>query len=273
MKKVYCPFLMFSVLLLNGCSIQDHTAVPEEKAKTEVSAATESEEEQDETKSETYLELISFENHSPYYTCHFQKIDGKTGQVSVFEYRPDTEDSTVVTAPEHVEVFPSEVLGLLTSSFSGEENPEDTISLSFWNRGDQKTFQIIIDDLEYELSLPEEETEETELNQKLEHEGAQAMLDKAVVYPHAMLLELSGIDSTHWNCDYGLVNPETQEIIKPLIFYEEDLEKLSLLFISDNEISEDGLTLRISAESMGSETGEVYHDYDVNFSRKENTTE
>ncbi len=76
MKKVYCPFLMFSVLLLNGCSIQDHTAVPEEKAKTEVSAATESEEEQDETKSETYLELISFENHSPYYTIHvtFKKL-------------------------------------------------------------------------------------------------------------------------------------------------------------------------------------------------------
>lgn len=271
MKRIHISFLLLSLLLISGCASSDATSEQEEKTEPEVSEVSESAEDEEEAQSEnvepeTHLELTGLENYAPYYTLRFQKIEGGTGKVSGFAYTPDPEDPSIVTAPEHVEVIPSEKLGLLTCSFSGDENPEDEVTLSLWNRGEEENFQIVLDDLEYEVSLPEETSEETELNQKLENEGPQAMLDKAVVYPHTILLELSGIDSAHWDCGFWLVNADTQEIVSsPMIFYDEDLEELSLLCVFEDEIPDVDLALRISESHKESAADDAYHDYQIKF--------
>lgn len=268
MKRIHVSFLILAVLLISGCTASDTMSEQEEKTEMEVSEGAEVEEEpeNENIEPETHLELTDFENAAPYYTLRFQKIEGGTGKVIGFAYTPDPEDSSIITTPEHVEVIPSERLGLLTCSFSGDENPEDAVTLSFWNRGEEHTFRIVLDDLEYEISLPEETFEETELNQKLEKEGEQAMLEKAVVYPHTIRLELSGIDNAHWDCGFWLVNAETQEIISsPLIFYDEDLEELSLLCVFEDKIPDGELALRVSEKNKESVTGDAYHDYQVKF--------
>lgn len=219
---------------------------------------------QDETEAETHLKLTELKDYAPYYVMSFQKIEGGTGERLSFEGNTVLADQEIV-GPDRVEVEPQSAIWELGFHFDGKENLADTITLEFWNRGGSEAFQVILDGLIYEVAVPKVETKEVEIGEKLP--GTQVMVEDACIYPHALFLRLSGIDSGNWDNHFYLIrvsNGEEEKISPVRSAYEETRGEMHLLFLFKEGIPEEKLTFRMGEDAeTGMPADRVYYNLDL----------
>ena len=98
--------------------------------------------------------------------------------------------------------------------------------------------------------MPEITAKEIEVDQalKIDAEGSEAVFEKAIIYPNALLIKISEMDNEHWDTTIDIKDSRDQS--KRMGFmgfsYDEVLEEMELLFVfndgfpdgfSENEIT------------------------------------
>lgn len=273
MKKLPVIYVFLAALLLQGCAASKTPLGQKDTQKpvtspAEVVEVVEIPQEADEntdilkTNPETHLELMVFKDQAPYYELDFQKIEGGTGNLLLFEENKDPQYPEITGGPKNVEAEPLDSLHGFGCVLNGEEDPADTLTMGFWNRGGAETVLVTLDGLEYEVSLPKPDVKECILNQKIDFEGIHAIIEKADIYPNAILLKLAEIDINHRTGLCFLTWPQAKDILAPKgSAYEEEAGEEYLLYVFDEGIPQD-LSFRIGVGTKPSE--QVYQDYLLN---------
>lgn len=194
---------------------------------------------------ETHLEMVKFIDRAPYYLMSFQKIEGGTGKKLSFEGNTEIADQKTI-GPDNLEVEPEDAVRDMWYYFDGDENLADTVTFSFWNYGDAESFQVILDGLTYQFAVPEVEARKIEIGKKLT--GTQVVVEYAYLYPKALMLRLSGIDSTNWGNIFYLVRTvegEEEKLFPGGTWYEEETGGIPLLFTFEDGVPKENLTFRM----------------------------
>lgn len=265
MKKIYF-LLLIAVLTMGGCKSQE--ALPEQTIEAEDdNSEVENPQKNMETEAvediaeETHLKLAELVDCAPFYSMSFQKIEGGTGKLLLFEGNTEMADQKTV-GPDHVAVEPEDAIWEIGYVFDGNENLADTVTLNFWNRGEAETIRVILDGLEYELSCSKMEPKEIRLEQKLDE--TQIVIESAKVYPNALLLSLSGMDDKNWEKPIFLFGEEKEEKIPPVrVAYEMEAEEMDLLFAFENGIPQETFILRMKDRDSKGE--ELFYDLALDF--------
>lgn len=264
MRRIYL-ILFLAVLAMSGCTnpeaAPEQTKVMEESnSEAESSRENEPAEAEGEIAEETYLDLTELVDCAPFYSMSFQKVEGGTGRLLLFEGNTEISDQNTV-GPDQVKVEPEDAVWELCYAFGGEEALADTVTLSFWNRGEAETIRVLLDGLEYEFSCPRINPKEIQLGQKLE--DTRIVLEDVKLYPNALLLRLSGVDSESWDKTFFLLDEEKEEKILPArSAYEKEAEEMYLLFAFENGIPEKPLVFRMKDNDSAGE--ERFYDLTIN---------
>ena len=275
-KKVSFLISFIIVVFLTGCSAEKVNM--EEKKEAQEEAQEQQQElinvQKEEIIAETHLKLVEFEDYTPYYCLSFQKIEGGTGNVLLFEGKTELEDQEAIE-PINIEIEPYESLWQLGWGFAGKENMADTVKIVFWNRGGASEVTVRIDGLEYRVAMPEITAKEIEAGQalKIDAEGSEAILENAVIYPNALLIKMSQMDHEHWDTIIGLKDSRVQS--KRVGFtgfsYDAVLEEMELLFVFNNGFpdgfSNNEITLLIRECKTGFPKDAVYHESKIKLER------
>lgn len=240
MKKIYL-ILCLAALAAGGC-ISPKTLPEQAKEMEEGNADVgDSQEngtaqEREKIAEETHLELIRLVDCAPFYSMSFQKIEGGTGELLLFEGNTEISDQKTA-GPDNVELEPEAAVCEVGYAFDGDENLADTVTLSFWNRGEAESIQVILDGLEYELSCPKMNPEEIRIEQNLGE--TEIVLEDVKIYPKALLLRLSGINSANWDKSFFLSYKENEERVLPVrSVCEMEAGEMYLLFTFENGVPE-----------------------------------
>ncbi len=275
MRRLPILCVCLTALLLQGCATSKTPLEQEETKKTDVSVTSaevventpqeaKKDTETPKINPETHLELTDFRDYAPYYELDFQKIEGETGKLLLFEENKDPQYPEIVGVPKNVAVEPLDSLSGFGYVLNGEENPADTLSMGFWNRGGAETILVTLDGLEYKVSLPKPETRTCILNQEIDFEGIHAVIEEAELYPSAILLKLTGIDLAHRTGFYFLTWPTAEDVLGfKGSAYEEEAKEQYLLYIFEEEIPQD-LSFRIGVQKGKQPSEQVYQDYLLN---------
>ncbi len=236
MRRIYL-ILFLAVLAMSGCTnpeaAPEQTKVMEESnSEAESSQENELAEAEGEIAEETYLNLTELVDCTPFYSMSFQKVEGGTGRLLLFEGNTEISDQNTV-GPDQVKV-----------------EPEDAV-----------TIRVLLDGLEYEFSCPRINPKEIQLGQKLE--DTRIVLEDVKLYPNALLLRLSGVDSESWDKTFFLLDEEKEEKILPArSAYEKEAEEMYLLFAFENGIPEKPLVFRMKDNDSAGE--ERFYDLTIN---------
>ena len=265
----YVVFFLAAAICLTACAKNGNAAgqqgdvqQAESTEADEPQQAPDSGEEEKWDTSETHLELVGMKDDTPFYLLTFKKIEGGTGNELPFEGNTDP-DSDAQRVPDNVSVEPQDSIIELQYHFDGDENLADAVTIAFWSRGDADSFLITLDGLEYTLPVPETEGKEISQKQEINLDGAAALLESATVYPHALLLELTGVDEEFWQqCQQKvfLLTENGNDVGAARVYYEESSGTVLLLHEWEIGVPEDGVSLRI--KSLGADA-EEYQDYPV----------
>lgn len=270
-KKVKCVISLIVVVFLVSCSVEKVNLEKTEEVHEQHQELTNVQEkveiQKKEILAETHLELVKFEDYTPYYCLSFQKIEGGTGNVLLFEGKTELEDQEVIE-PINIEIEPYGSLWQLGWGFAGKENMADTVKIVFWNRGGASEVTVRIDGLEYRVAMPEITAKEIEVGQalKIDAEGSEAIFEKAVIYPNALLIKMSEMDYENWDTTIDLKDSRAQS--KRMGFtgfsYDAVLEEMELLFVFNNGFpdgfSNNEITLLVNECETGFAKDTIYHE-------------
>lgn len=213
---------------------------------------------------ETHLEMVKFIDRAPYYLMSFQKIEGGTGQKLSFEGNTEIADQKTI-GPDNLEVEPEDAVRDMWYYFDGDENLADTVTFSFWNYGDAESFQVILDGLTYQFAVPAVEAKKIEIGKKLT--GTQVVVEYAYLYPKALMLRLSGIDSTNWGNIFYLVRTvegEEEKLFSGGTWYEEKTGEMPLLFTFEGRAPKENLTFRMGkCTETGRKEDMIYYNLEL----------
>lgn len=210
-----------------------------------------------------YLELVNLEDHSPYYSMSFHKVDGETGELLSFEGNVESDDQTTA-GPDHLSITPSDSLVGLSYGFDGEENLADTVTLGFWNRGEEESVVITIDGLDYELTFPDVEARSVAVSDSISFDEFKVTIKELVIYPNSLIIKMSDVDIEEWERIFLVEAPEqSEELIPPMSSrYTEEAKTFELLYTFENGVPESNLILHIMRD--GSSEENQYYEYLLN---------
>lgn len=218
---------------------------------------------QTEIDAETHLELAELKDYTPFYVMSFQKIEGGTGERLLFEGNTEIADQKSM-GPDNLEVEPQDAVWGLSYCFDGDENLADTVTLGFWNRGGTESIQVVLDGLTYHFAVPKVETKEIQIGEKMPE--TQVVVEDACVYPNAVLLRLSGIDSTNWTNYFYLIQAlggEEEKFYPSSSAYEEEIGEMYLLFVFEEGTPKGRLTFRMGEDGETTRREDrVYYNLD-----------
>lgn len=267
---------LIAAVFLAGCSVEEVNLEKTEEVYEQHRKLTNVQEkvevQKKEILEETHLELVKFEDYAPYYCLSFQKIEGGTGNVLLFEGNTEVENQKTI-GPDNIEVEPYESLWQLGWVFVGKENMADTVKIVFWNRGGAQEVTVRLDGLEYKVTIPEISAKEIKLGQavKLDTEGSEAILEKAVIYPNALLIKMSEMDNEHWDTAIDLKDSKAKNgrMGWTGFRYDEDLKEMELLFVFYNGFPDgfydNEITLLVNECETGFAKDTIYHEHKIIF--------
>ena len=209
------------------------------------------------------LELVNFQDRSPYYAMSFHKINEETGKLLSFEGNVEPEDQTIA-GPENFSINPSKSLVGLSYGFDGKENLADTIILGFWNRGEEPSVVVTIDGLDYELTFPVVSTKSVTASEYISFDEFRTKIEEFVIYPNALLIKMPDVDKEEWGRIFLIEAPEqSTEVIAPRgSWYDEESKVFELLYTFDHGVPESNLVLKIKRDHSSEEN--PYFDYLLN---------
>ena len=272
MNKLRYLVLLAVVMLMVGCSTENTMTEAAQsdgfvQEQTEDQGSKRENNQAEELSAETHLELVLFEDYSLYYSMDFQKIEGGTGDVLTFEGNTELENQKRIES-DNVEVESEESLWYLGYGFVGEKNIADTVKIMFWNKGGAEEVTVKLDGMEYKVELSKVMMKEKLLNQpiKMDSDGTEAILEKAVIYPDALLLVISRADNEHWDTIIDLKDSKAENGRKGWICsnYDEQSKEAELLYVFHNGFPDgfpDGkITLLVKECETGFAEDAVYYE-------------
>lgn len=270
MKKRYFTLIMLLVIVLGGCAVSEGVEDTEKKV-SDVTASISELTDEPISKNEavsseepisdvTHLKVSEFKDYGPFYSISFQKIEGKTGNVLLFEGSAEDKDLGTIV-PDNIRVEPEDAIWELSYWFDGDSNLEDTVTLEFWNRGNAGSFEIEIDELQYELKLPAAESEMVTLNQLVE--PLNITIKNVVKYSQALLFELEGVEKIEYV--FLLTDENSGKIAPTRVAYTPEEDRLQLLYAFENPIENEEWTMYIKDLLIQSENQTEYVECNLTF--------
>ncbi len=133
---------------------------------------------------ETRLELVSLREAYPYFEMDFQLIDGQTGEAEIFS--PNAPD---MPQPE----LKAALVSGYSSTVGSTEKAHDTVCLGFWSAGGDEA-EVTVNGVTCTVPLTTKEPrEEVTIGREVSVYGGTAVLETALVYPDAVVLNFSGL--------------------------------------------------------------------------------
>lgn len=281
MKLRHFITIMMIVLVLGGCAVPENIKDTGEKVSERTSSINELTEQlrnegeiapsdeklsdvsliQESLSDVTHLKVIEFRDYAPFYSISFQKIEGETGNVLLFEGSTDGENSQIIS-PNNIRVEPEEDIWELGYWFDGNTNLDDTVTLQFWNRGNADSLMIEIDELQYELKLSTPESKMITLNQVVE--PLDITIQYVVKYSNALLFELEGKEI--FNHLFLLTDANDSRKAPTRVAYNpDDEDKIQLLYVFETPIENDDWIMSIKNLSNQSKEQNKYVECNLIF--------
>ena len=270
MKMGCFAIIMLTVMVLGGCAVSEDIEDTTKNVNTVTSSTSEltvdSISEDEAASSEmplsdvTHLKVSEFNDFSPFYSISFQKIEGETGNMLLFEGSTEEENPQTVV-PNNIRVEPEEAIWELGYWFDGDSNLADTVTLEFWNRGNAGSFMIEIDDLQYELKLPAAESEMVTLNQIVEL--LDIKINYAIKYSKALLFELEGVEKIEYV--FLITDANGSKVAPTRVAYTPEEDSIQLLYVFETPIENEEWTMNIKDLSSQDEEQMEYVECNLTF--------
>lgn len=270
MKRRYFVAIMLIAVVLGGCTVSEDMEDRENNSNTVTSSIGEKTDKlisegeaslnEEAISDVTHLKVNEFSDYAPFYSISFQKIEGETGELLLFEGSTETDNQQLII-PVNLRVEPEEAVWELSYCFDGNDNLTDTVTLEFWNRGNAGSYMIEIDSLQYELKLPEVDSEMITLNQMIE--PLDITIKNVVKYSKALLFELEGVEKNEY---MFLLSDENGNKIAPTrVAHTPEEDWIQLLYVFENPIGDESWSMNIKDLANQSEGKSEYVECKLTF--------
>ncbi len=179
--------LAMLILLAGAISLGSYlepAGKPQTGEAPEGSVQAETEQAGDREAEETRLELVGLREAYPYFEMNFQLIDGQTGEAEIFS--PNAPD---MPQPE----LKAALVSGYSSTVGSTEKAHDTVCLGFWSAGGDEA-EVTVNGVTCTVPLTTKEPrEEVTIGREVSVYGGTAVLETALVYPDAVVLNFSGL--------------------------------------------------------------------------------